>query len=118
MRASCCKSNLNIQRGGARTVKFTIALNVTGTRGSKIKCAQNPATSRNKPIPVRKTKLHPEAAGFWIVSAAAEALMVAADVVSTTAVLLGAPHAMLRAGSLLASAETTGVTEDENKLEG
>ena len=49
-------------------------------------------------------------------NAAAEALMVAPDVVSTTAVLLGAPHAMIRADALLAPAGTTGSTEDANKL--
>ncbi len=38
--------------------------------------------------------------------------------VSTTAVLLGAPHAMCRPGTLLAPSDTTGATEDANKLEG
>ncbi len=51
-------------------------------------------------------------------NAAAEALMMALDELSTTAVLLGAPHAMIRAGTLIASAETTGATEDAKKLVG
>ncbi len=51
-------------------------------------------------------------------NAVAEVLMLAPDVVSTTAVLLAAPHAMFRAGTLLAPARTTGATEDEKKLEG
>ena len=52
-------------------------------------------------------------------NAAAEALMVAPDVVNTTAVLLAAPHAMYSVhipGTLLALAETTGAMEDA-KLE-
>ena len=107
-----------MQKGGALTVRFTIAFNLTVAKGNKKNCAQNPAASRPKPIPVRKTKFDPEAAGFWIANAATEALMVAPNVVSTTAVLLVAPHAMLRAGALLAPAETSGATMDETKLEG
>ncbi len=75
-------------------------------------------TSRLKLIPVRKRKFDPEEAGFWIVNAVAEALMVAPDVASTTAVLLGASHAMLRLETLLAPTETTGTTHDAKKLEG
>ncbi len=107
-----------MQKGGALTVRFTIALNLTVAKGNEINCAQNPATSRPKPIPVRKTKFDLEAVGFWIANAVAEALMVAPDVVSTTTVLLGVPHAMLRPGTLLAPEEKTGATEDANKLEG
>jgi hypothetical protein len=81
-------------------------------------CTKITATSRLKPIPVRKTKFDPEAAGSWIVSAAAEALMVAPDVSSTTAVLPRVPHAMIRAATLLASAETTVATEDAKMLLG
>jgi hypothetical protein len=89
------------------------------SRGSDINCTQiNPAKSRPKPIPVGKTKLDPEAADFWIVNAAAEVLMVAPDVVSTTDVLLGAPRAMCRPETLLIPAEATGVTEDAKKLVG
>ena len=75
-------------------------------------------TSRLKPIPVRKRKFDPEEAGFGIVNAVVEALMVAPDVVSTTAVLLGAPHARLRPGTLLTPTETTGASQDAKKLEG
>jgi len=74
-------------------------------------------TSRLKPIPVRKRKFDPEEAGFVIVNAVVEALMVAPDVVSTTAVLLGAPHARFRPGTLLAPTETTGAWQDAKKLE-
>ena len=52
------------------------------------------------------------------VNNAVEALMAAPDVVSTTAVLLGAPHAMFKPGTLLAPSETTGATEDAKKLRG
>ena len=51
-------------------------------------------------------------------NAAAEALMVAPDVVSTTSVLLGVPHVMFKPGALVTSAETTVATEDAKKLEG
>ena len=51
-------------------------------------------------------------------NAAEEALMVAPDVVSTTAVLLAPSHSMFRPGTLIAPAETTGATEDANKLVG
>ena len=75
-------------------------------------------TSRLKLIPVRKRKFDPEEAGFGIVNAVVEALMVAPDVVSTTAVLLRAPHARLTPGTLLAPTETTGTTQSAKKLEG
>jgi hypothetical protein len=48
----------------------------------------------------------------------AEALMTAPVVASSTAVLLGASHAMLRPKTLLAAAEKTGTTQDAKKLEG
>ncbi len=51
-------------------------------------------------------------------NAAAEALMVAPDVASTTAVLLGFLRAMLRPGTLVAPAETTCATDDAKKLAG
>ena len=51
-------------------------------------------------------------------NAAAEALIVAPDVVSTTAVLLAAPRAMLRPGTLVAPAVTTRATDDAKKLAG
>ena len=101
-----------------RTFKFTIAINLTVTRGNEVNCKQNPATSRPKPTPVRKTKFDREAAGFWIVNAVAEVLMVAPDVVNTQAVLLAAPHAMYRPGTLVTPKETTGAPEDAMKLEG
>ena len=52
------------------------------------------------------------------VNTAIEALMAAPDVVSTMALLLGAPHAMFKPETPLAPAETSGATEDEKKLEG
>ena len=51
-------------------------------------------------------------------NAAAEALMIAPDVVSTTAMLLGAPRAMFIPGALVTPAEKTVATEDAKKLEG
>ena len=52
------------------------------------------------------------------VNTAVEALMAAPDVVSTSAMLLAAPRAMLRPGTLLSLKEATGATEDAMKLEG
>ncbi len=51
-------------------------------------------------------------------NAAAEALMVAPDVASTTAVLLAAPRAMLRPETLVAPAQTTCATDNAKKLAG
>ncbi len=51
-------------------------------------------------------------------NAVAKVLMLAPDVVSTSAVLLVAPHAIFRVGTLLAPAGTTKAMEDEKKLEG
>ena len=49
---------------------------------------------------------------------AAVAPMVAPDVVSTTDVVVVAPHAMNRPDTLLAPAATTGVTEGTKKFDG